>query len=118
MDGPEYTAGNYLAVSWAGATRPEYRVSLDQDTRLILQTHFAEDAHRRKTVRNALAIASLLNRTLVRPRPHLNPVGPFSPPCWYWPLLVRKEREENGGEFSLNHDHPHHHQLPPRWCRH
>jgi len=68
MDGPEYTAGNYLAVSWAGATRPEYRVALDQDTRLILQTHFAEDAHRRKTVRNALAIASLLNRTLVFPR--------------------------------------------------
>ena len=33
MDGPEYTAGNYLAVSWAGATRPEYRVALDQVTR-------------------------------------------------------------------------------------
>eukprot|EP00241_Pyramimonas_parkeae_P004033 CAMPEP_0114245480 /NCGR_PEP_ID=MMETSP0058-20121206/11919_1 /TAXON_ID=36894 /ORGANISM="Pyramimonas parkeae, CCMP726" /LENGTH=662 /DNA_ID=CAMNT_0001358537 /DNA_START=323 /DNA_END=2308 /DNA_ORIENTATION=- len=68
MDGPEYSSGNFLAVSWAGATRPEFRVPLDTDSRIIVKHHFEEDKFRRKTVRNALAIAALLNRTLIMPR--------------------------------------------------
>jgi hypothetical protein len=68
MDGSEYYAGNFLAVSWAGATRPEFRESLDVDSRVATKHHFDEDKYRRKTVRNLLAMAHLLNRTLIMPR--------------------------------------------------
>ena len=51
MEEKEYYEGNYLAVSWAGATLPEFRAGLDTDTRILVKHHFAEDAYRRKTVR-------------------------------------------------------------------
>jgi len=68
MDGEEYTAGRFLAVSWAGATRPEFRETMDVDSRVATRHHFDEDKYRRKTVRNLLAMAHLLNRTLIMPR--------------------------------------------------
>ena len=69
MTHPHHIATVYSVVrTTSSQAEGARRVWTAQDTRLILQTHFAEDAHRRKTVRNAMASASLLNRTLVFPR--------------------------------------------------
>ncbi|KAK3284820.1 hypothetical protein CYMTET_7548 [Cymbomonas tetramitiformis] len=68
MDGKDYHEGKFLAISWNGATRPEIRLALDIDTRVAVDKHFAEDRYRRATVRNAFALAQVLNRTLIMPR--------------------------------------------------
>jgi len=69
VDPPSYfTEGRYLAVAPEGATLPIEVLPNDVTTRQAAERFNKEDAHLRRTLRDALGLAIALNRTLVLPR--------------------------------------------------